>query len=144
MARLGVGLVFQHSRPLNRQTVLENIKVALLPDKLTKIFAGADVDGRARAIAERAGLAGVIDRRPPTLAFADLRRLELAKAIARHPKLVLVDEPFAGLTASEIAAFSELIHEFRSEGRAVLLVDHNVRGVSSSSIEYSPCISASV
>ena len=130
VARLGVGLVFQHSRPLNRQTVLENIKVALLPDKLTKIFAGADVDGRARAIAERVGLAGVIDRRPPTLAFADLRRLELAKTIARHPKLVLVDEPFAGLTVSEVAAFSELIHEFRAEGRAVLLVDHNVRGVS--------------
>jgi branched-chain amino acid transport system ATP-binding protein len=130
VARLGVGLVFQHSRPLNRQTVLENIKVALLPDKLTKIFAGADVDARARAIAKRVGLAGVIDRRPPTLAFADLRRLELAKAIARHPKLVMVDEPFAGLTASEVATFSELIHEFRAEGRAVLLVDHNVKGVS--------------
>ena len=130
VARLGVGIVFQLSRPLHRQTVLENIKVALLPDKLTKIFAGADVDASARAIAGRVGLAGVIDRKPPTLAFADLRRLELAKAIARHPKLVLVDEPFAGLTASEVAAFSELIHEFRAEGRAVLLVDHNVKGVS--------------
>jgi branched-chain amino acid transport system ATP-binding protein len=130
VARLGVGLVFQHSRPLHRQTVLENIKVALLPDKLTKIFAAADLDSKARAIAERVGLSGVINRKPPTLAFADLRRLELAKAIARHPKLVLVDEPFAGLTASEVAAFSELIHEFRAEGRAVLLVDHNVKGVS--------------
>jgi branched-chain amino acid transport system ATP-binding protein len=130
VARLGVGLVFQHSRPLNRQTVLENIKVALLPDRLTQVFAGAEVDTRARAIAERVGLAHVIDRKPPTLAFADLRRLELAKAIARHPKLVLVDEPFAGLTASEVAAFSDLIREFRAEGRAVLLVDHNVKSVS--------------
>ncbi len=130
VARLGVGLVFQHSRPLNRQTVLENIKVALLPDKLTKIFASADVEGRARAIAERVGLADVVDRRPPTLAFADLRRLELAKAIARQPKLMLLDEPFAGLTHSEVAAFSELIREFRAGGRAVLLVDHNVKGVS--------------
>ena len=130
IARLGVGLVFQHSRPLNRQTVLENIKVALLPDKLTKLFAGADVDAKARDIAKRVGLAGVVDRKPPTLAFADLRRLELAKAIARHPKLVMVDEPFAGLTASEVAVFSELIREFRAEGRAVLLVDHNVKGVS--------------
>jgi branched-chain amino acid transport system ATP-binding protein len=42
----------------------------------------------------------------------------------------MVDEPFAGLTASEVAAFSELIREFRAEGRAVLLVDHNVKGVS--------------
>jgi len=130
IARLGVGLVFQHSRPLNRQTVLENIKVALLPDKLTKLFAGADVDKAARDIAMRVGLGSVIDRKPPTLSFADLRRLELAKAIARNPKLVMVDEPFAGLTASEVTAFSELIHGFRAEGRAVLLVDHNVKGVS--------------
>ena len=130
VARLGVGLVFQHSRPLNRQTVLENIKVALLPDKLTQLAAGAHVDAQAREIAERVGLGAVVDRKPPTLAFADLRRLELAKAIARHPKLVLVDEPFAGLTASEVAAFSELIRGFRAEGRAVLLVDHNVKGVS--------------
>jgi branched-chain amino acid transport system ATP-binding protein len=130
IARLGVGIVFQHSRPLHRQTVLENIKVALLPDRLTQLFASAEVDTRARAIAERVGLTGVIERTPPTLPFADLRRLELAKAIARHPKLVLVDEPFAGLTASEVAAFSDLIREFPAEGRAVLLVDHNVKSVS--------------
>jgi len=130
IARMGVGLVFQHSRPLARQTVLENIKVALLPDKLTRLFADKDVDARARAIAERVGLGNVMERRPPTLAFADLRRLELAKAVARSPKLVLVDEPFAGLTASEVADFSNLIREFRDDGHAVLLVDHNVKSVS--------------
>lgn len=130
IARRGVGLVFQHSRPLNRQTVLENIMVALLPDRLTMLLASAEVHAQARAIAERVGLAKVMDRKPPTLAFADLRRLELAKAIARHPKLVLIDEPFAGLTISEVAAFSAQIAEFRAEGRAVLLVDHNVKGVS--------------
>ncbi|MFO1115460.1 MAG: ATP-binding cassette domain-containing protein [Beijerinckiaceae bacterium] len=129
IARKGVGLVFQHSRPLARQTVLENIKVALLPDKLTRLFADKDVDGKARAIAERVGLGNVLERKPPTLAFADLRRLELAKAVARNPKLVLVDEPFAGLTASEVADFSELIRNFRAEGHAVLLVDHNVKSV---------------
>ena len=130
VARQGIGLVFQHSRPLNRQTVLENIKVALLPDRLTMLFGSAEVDAQARAIAERVGLGAVLDRKPPTLAFADLRRLELAKAVARHPKVVLVDEPFAGLTASELGAFSSLIRDFRDEGRAVLLVDHNVKGVS--------------
>jgi branched-chain amino acid transport system ATP-binding protein len=129
IARRGVGLVFQHSRPLARQTVLENIKVALLPDSLFALFADPSVDGQARAIAERVGLGRVVDRKPPTLAFADLRRLELAKAVARHPKLVLVDEPFAGLTASEVAEFSALIKEFRDDGRAVLLVDHNVKSV---------------
>jgi branched-chain amino acid transport system ATP-binding protein len=129
VSRLGVGLVFQHSRPLNRQTVLENIKVALIPDRLGMLLHSADIDEKARAIGERVGLGAVLDRKPPTLAFADLRRMELAKAIAQHPKLLLVDEPFAGLTATEVAAFSALIAEFRAEGRAVLLVDHNVKSV---------------
>ncbi len=129
IARQGVGLVFQHSRPLHRQTVLENIELALLPDSLWQVFANSQARARARVIAVRAGLGAVLDRFPSTLPFADLRRLELAKAIARHPKVVLVDEPFAGLTRGETAAFSELIRGFREEGRAVLLVDHNVKGV---------------
>jgi branched-chain amino acid transport system ATP-binding protein len=129
VARAGVGLVFQHSRPLHRQTALENIKLALLPDSLTRLMADHSVTEQARAIGERVGLGRVLDRYPQTLPFADLRRLELAKAIARNPKLVLVDEPFAGLTSAELADFSRLIAHFRDEGRAVLLVDHNVKGV---------------
>lgn len=129
IARQGFGMVFQHSRPLNRQTVLENIMVALLPDSLLKVFADRALIDHARAIAERVGLGAVVDRRPPTLPFADLRRLELAKAIARDPKVVLVDEPFAGLTLAEVGMFSDLIRSFRDEGRAVLLVDHNVKSV---------------
>ncbi|MFM9427662.1 branched-chain amino acid transport system ATP-binding protein [Variovorax sp. GrIS 2.14] len=131
IARRGFGMVFQHSRPLNRQTVLENIMVALLPDSLLKVFADRSLKERAEKIAERVGLGAVVDRRPPTLPFADLRRLELAKAIARDPQVVLVDEPFAGLTLAEVGAFSDLIRSFRDEGRAVLLVDHNVKSVSS-------------
>jgi len=130
VARAGIGLVFQHSRPLHRQTVLENIKLALLPDSLLRLAAAPGVDAKARSIAERVGLDRVVGRRPGTLPFADLRRLELAKAIARDPQVVLVDEPFAGLTSAEVAAFSDLIRGFRDEGRAVLLVDHNVKGVS--------------
>ncbi|HTZ36053.1 MAG TPA: ATP-binding cassette domain-containing protein [Stellaceae bacterium] len=129
IARLGIGIVFQHSRPLNRQTVLENIKLALLPDSLFQLAVQPHVEERARAIAERVGLGAVLHRRPPTLPFADLRRLEMAKALARDPKVVLIDEPFAGLTQGETAAFSELIDQFRREGRAVLLVDHNVKSV---------------
>ena len=129
IARSGVGIVFQHSRPLHRQTVLENIKLALLPDSLLKLAAEPHVDIRAREIAERVGLGAVMQRHPATLPFADLRRMELAKAIARDPKVVLVDEPFAGLTSGEMRVFSELIDGFRREGRAVLLVDHNVKSV---------------
>jgi branched-chain amino acid transport system ATP-binding protein len=129
VARQGVGIVFQHSRPLHRQTVLENIKLALLPDNLLKLIADPHVDRRAREIAESVGLGHVIHRRPGTLPFADLRRMELAKAIARDPRVVLVDEPFAGLTPVEVKTFSDLIRGFREDGRAVLLVDHNVKSV---------------
>ena len=129
IARAGVGIVFQSSRPLHRQTVLENIKLALLPDSLLRLAADPSVDVNARAIAERVGLRAVMHRHPSALAFADLRRMEMAKAIARNPKVVLIDEPFAGLTAAEVGAFSQLIHGLREEGRAVLLVDHNVKSV---------------
>jgi ABC-type branched-subunit amino acid transport system ATPase component len=129
IARYGISIMFQHSRPLHRQTVLENIKLALLPDSLLRIAAAPEVDRNARLIAERVGLGHVIDRRPGTLPFADLRRMELAKVIARDPKVVLIDEPFAGLTLAEIEAFSELIRALSSEGRAVLLVDHSVRSI---------------
>jgi ABC-type branched-subunit amino acid transport system ATPase component len=129
VARAGVGIVFQHSRPLHRQTVLENIKLALLPDSLLRLVAAPGVDEQARAIAERVELGAVLHRHPSTLPFADLRRMEMAKAIARDPQIVLIDEPFAGLTLAEVAGFSELIRGFRAEGRAVLLVDHNVKSV---------------
>ncbi|MGO9931173.1 MAG: ATP-binding cassette domain-containing protein [Steroidobacteraceae bacterium] len=129
IARQGVGIVFQHSRPLHRQTVLENIMLGLLPDKLSKVFTNRHVHERARHIAEQVGLGSVLNRKPGSLAFADLRRMELAKAIARDPKVVLVDEPFAGLTSGEVDAFARLIADFRSDGRAVLLVDHNVKSV---------------
>jgi branched-chain amino acid transport system ATP-binding protein len=129
IARLGVGMVFQHSRPLYRQTVLENIILGLLPDKLTRLIPNAEIEDRARKIAKRVGLGSVIDRLPATLPFADLRKIELAKAIARDPQVLLIDEPFAGLTSSETTQFSELISALRDDGRVVLLVDHNVKGV---------------
>jgi len=129
IARAGISIVFQHSRPLQRQTVLENIKLALLPDSLLRLATAAAVTERARAIGERVGLGAVLNRHPFTLPFADLRRMEMAKAVARDPKVVLLDEPFAGLTQTEIATFSDLIRTFRDEGRAVLLVDHSVKSV---------------
>jgi len=131
IARSGVAIVFQHSRPLHRQSVLEHIRLALLPDSLWQLLHDPRVTHKAEAIAERLGLTAVMHRLPDTLPFADLRRLELAKAIARDPRLILVDEPFAGLTPGEMQDFSRLIAGLRAEGRAIVLVDHNVKGVSS-------------
>ncbi len=129
IARAGVGIVFQHSRPLHRQTVLENIMLALLPDSLLRLAVDREMVRKAEAIAGRVGLTGVLHRLPSTLPFADLRRMEMAKALARDPSVVLVDEPFAGLTSGEVRSFSELIAGFRAHGHAVLLVDHNVKSV---------------
>jgi branched-chain amino acid transport system ATP-binding protein len=129
IARLGVGMVFQHSRPLQRQTVLENITLALMRDSLLHVFHDRKTEEQARRIADRVGLTPVLERLPSTLPFADLRRMEVAKAIARDPKVVLVDEPFAGLTSKETEAFAVLIRELRDSGHAILLVDHNVKSV---------------
>src|SRR6202162_442938 len=72
IARKGFGMVFQHSRPLNRQTVLENIMVALLPDSLFMLFADKRLTERAKWIANRVGLGAVMDRRTPSLPFSHL------------------------------------------------------------------------
>jgi len=101
IARMGAGIVFQHSRPLHRKPCWKNIKLALLPDKLTRLLADPETDTKARAIAARVGLSAVLGRRPATLPFADLRKIEIAKAIARDPQVLLIDEPFAGLTSKE-------------------------------------------
>jgi ABC-type branched-subunit amino acid transport system ATPase component len=123
IARMGAGIVFQHSRPLQRQTVLENIKLALLPDKLTRLLADPAIDERARAIAARVGLMNVLDRRPGTLPFADLRKTEIAKAIARDPQVLLIDEPFAGLTSAETAGFSREGSSLRGQTAAKIARD---------------------
>ncbi len=129
IARAGVGIVFQHSRPLRRQSVLENIELALMPDRISSLLLRRSLAEGARAIAERVGLGAAVQRTPDALTYADLRRLELAKAIALGTHALLLDEPFAGLTASELREFSRLIGTLRDEGRAIVLVDHNVKGV---------------
>jgi ABC-type branched-subunit amino acid transport system ATPase component len=129
VAQAGIGIMFQHSRPLRRQTVLENIKLALLPDSLLRLAAAPEITTKAKSIAELVGLGQVLDRRPASLPFADLRRMELAKAIARNPAVVLIDEPFAGLTVAETDSFAELIRTLGKEGHAILLVDHSVRSI---------------
>ena len=129
IARAGIGLVFQHARPLRLQTVLQNILLGLLPDSLIQMRPPPGAVERAREIAGLCGLDRVLDRTPASLPFADLRRMEMAKVMARDPRVVLVDEPFAGLARDEVNDFALLIKAFRDQGRAVLLVDHNVKSI---------------
>ncbi|MGB6007474.1 ATP-binding cassette domain-containing protein [Castellaniella sp.] len=129
IAKAGMTMVFQHSRPLRRQTVLENIQLALLPDALLQWRIPPRLDQRARDVAHRVGLSHVLRQRPDSLPFADLRRLEIAKALASNPHVLLLDEPFAGLAPRETGEFSELFLAMREAGCAIVLVDHNVKAV---------------
>lgn len=129
IADRGIGMVFQHSRPLHRQTVLENIKLALLPNTIFQLFPHPGFTRKAYEISERVGLDKVVNQYPGSLPYADLRRMELAKTIALDPAVLLLDEPFAGLAPAELREFSRLVTSFRDEGHAVILVDHNVKAV---------------
>ncbi|MDA3919179.1 MAG: ATP-binding cassette domain-containing protein [Salinisphaera sp.] len=130
IANHGVAMVFQHSRPLKRQTTLENIKLALLKDSILDVFPKPALDQRARALAAKVGLTDVIDEPAERLAFAHLRRMEFAKALALEPQVLLLDEPFAGLAPAEVREFIGFTESLRDQGLAIILVDHNVKAVS--------------
>ncbi|CAM5206262.1 Vitamin B12 import ATP-binding protein BtuD [Castellaniella defragrans] len=129
ITKAGMTMVFQHSRPLRRQTVLENIQLALLPNSLFQWHMPPHLDEQAHEVAHRVGLSHVLHQRPDSLPFADLRRLEVAKALASNPHVLLLDEPFAGLAPRETSEFSELFLSMREAGCAIVLVDHNVKAV---------------
>lgn len=125
----GIARVFQLSRYLRHKTVFENIELSTIKNGL---FAREDRRAREQkvlAVSELVGLSEKLEKLPTALPHADLRRLEIAKAIATDPKLLLLDEPFAGLSAAEVEEVSGVIARLRGEGRTIVLVDHNMRGV---------------
>ncbi len=126
---MGIAIVFQHSRPLKRQTVLDNIKLSLLPDSLTNMKFAKKIEEDAIAIGELVGLKDVLYKYPQSLPFGYIRKMEIAKALALKPKLLLVDEPFAGLTPQETKEVSELILSLKDMNHGIILVDHNVKAV---------------
>lgn len=129
IARSGIRIVFQHSRPLRRQTVRENLRLGLLNDRLWQPNHKREQDVAINAIAETLGLTEELDSTPDALAFAALRRLELARALISRPRLLLLDEPFAGLAPSETQEFSDLVRNTQASGCTILLIDHNVKAV---------------
>ena len=81
----------------------------------------------ARALLARVNLAGRADERATSLPYGEQRRLEIARALATEPRLLLLDEPAAGMNPSEIAQLGTLIRALRDEGQTILLVEHNMQ-----------------
>ncbi len=87
-----------------------------------------DLTERARHLLAQVGLAGKEDSPAELLSYGDQRRLEIARALATEPRLLLLDEPFAGLGSGEIAALSELIRDLhKNQGLTILLIEHKLR-----------------
>lgn len=120
LARLGVSRTFQVVRPFPRLSVLENVMVgAFLHHK-----AAAEAERHALAVLERLGLARQADLPASALTLAARKRLEIAKALAVQPRLLLLDEVVAGLNPSEVTATIELIRGIRQGGVTIVIVEH--------------------
>ncbi|WP_316784125.1 ATP-binding cassette domain-containing protein [Streptomyces sasae] len=115
--RLGIGRTFQHAEVFSELTVAENVLCTR-----RRVRAG-DRDAVARLL-QSVGLADVADRRPTELPFGLQKRLDLARAIAERPRLLILDEPFGGLDASERALLARHIRRLNADGTAVVVIDH--------------------
>jgi len=125
ISRLGLARTFQIVRPFPRMTVLENVRVGAL----ARHPRAADALERARGVVERVGL-GARERVPASgLTLPERKRLELARALATEPALLLLDEVMAGLNPTEIETLIQLIRAIHASGISILLIEHNMRAV---------------
>jgi len=125
ITRLGIGRTFQVPQPLGSLSCLDNVAVAaLFGGRAASVEAAAD---EAHAILDFVGLAGKALLPPQGLTIVDLRRLELARALATRARLLLLDEINTGLTASEMTEAIRLIQRVRDRGATILMVEHLVR-----------------
>jgi branched-chain amino acid transport system ATP-binding protein len=124
LCRRGVARTFQLVRPFLGLTALENVLVGLGYGR--ERMTGAPANARAKLLLNSVGLGSVSDRPASTLAVMDRKRLELARALATAPKLLLLDEFMAGLTPAETAVALDLIRTLHREGVTIILVEHIV------------------
>ena len=120
---LGISRTFQTVRLLPERTVWENI--ILSTDVVFKRRSG-EVEALVKEAIARTGLEGFEKARPDELSYGVQRRVEIARAIAVQPQLLLLDEPTAGMTKAERNDISTLIKTLGSEGLTQLLVEHDV------------------
>jgi branched-chain amino acid transport system permease protein len=138
IAALGITRTYQNIRLFLGLSALENVMVGAhlvrRGDTLRRLFflpsARAD-EARAREAAlqllARVGLSDRAHHRVSGLSYGDQRRVEIARALASSPRLVLLDEPTAGMNAAEVQAVAAVIREVAKQGQSVVLVEHNVQ-----------------
>jgi branched-chain amino acid transport system ATP-binding protein len=121
----GLARTFQLTRPFIGMTVVENVIVGCLAPR---VRAEGHTEVRARDMLDRVGLGSKADLMVDALSYGDLRRLEIARELVTRPKLLLLDEPFAGLGTSEIEPLAALIRELhKEEGLTILIIEHRLR-----------------
>jgi branched-chain amino acid transport system ATP-binding protein len=129
--RRGVGRTFQVAQTFVSMTVTENVQMALISHHHRTRAWWPDAVGLYRAEAlrllDRVGMGADADRPSSELAYGDVKRVELAIALAGAPKLLLMDEPTAGMAARERAQLMQLVHDIaRASGLGVLFTEHDM------------------
>jgi branched-chain amino acid transport system ATP-binding protein len=125
VARLGAARTFQIVKPFPGLPVRENVTLAAF----LRHPARRDAEDRADAVIERLGLAHRAAVPAGQLTLMDQKRLEMARALATAPRLLLLDEPMGGLNPSEVDAASALVEEIRAGGVTVVLVEHVMKAI---------------
>ncbi len=125
IATSGMVRTFQITQPFAGLTVAENIRVGAFLHTAN----AREAMSQARAIGTQLGLAGFLDRPASALTVAGRKRLELARAMATQPRLLLLDEVMAGLNPSEVTEIIKLILAIRASGVTILLIEHLMQAV---------------
>ena len=125
VCRLGMVRTFQIVQPFAGQTVLENVAVGSHLHHARRI----DALAHAREVAMRVGLGADLEKRAASLPIARRKRLELARALAVEPKLLLLDEVLAGLNPTEIDEMVPVIQGIRASGVTILMIEHVMQAV---------------
>jgi ABC-type branched-subunit amino acid transport system ATPase component len=128
--KIGISRTYQIPRPFNDMTVSKNIRIGVMPDDILRVMNMNSASKKEREIGASVGFKERhMQVHPSELSMGDLRRLELARTIATGPKLLLLDEVFAGLTAGEIAELSKLLKEKKKEGLTYIIVSHDLKSL---------------
>jgi branched-chain amino acid transport system ATP-binding protein len=125
ICRLGLARTFQIVRPFPHLTVLENVQLGAL----VRVGSLTEAEAKAREVLAQLELAQRAAVPAASLTLAERKRLELARALATGPALLLLDEVMAGLNPAETERVVELIREINARGVAILLIEHVMRAV---------------